>query len=160
MLHLVVALFAENLCDALLLPTCHFIGHFSVMCQVFSFDQHQLRTFLLRTCNRHQLGDTQLPCHIVTGDYDVFLLNTWRRGTSLNHKSILGFNRNTSDNYRWGIVVVKRVDLKVLLSVLGFSTFPPEHRSSQGRSAVWLCVQVLELMSYCGSDLKLRLRIQ
>lgn len=56
--------------------TCNFIGHFSVMCQVFSFNQYQLRTFLLSISNRHQLRDAHLPCHIVTGDYNIFLLNT------------------------------------------------------------------------------------
>lgn len=56
--------------------TCNFIGHFSVMCQVFSFNQYQVRTFLLSISNRHQLHDAHLPCHIVTGDYNTFLLNT------------------------------------------------------------------------------------
>lgn len=123
-------------CDTLL--TCHFIWHLSIVCEVFSFNQHQLRTFLLSIGHRHQLVDTPLPCHIVTGDYDVLLLYTWWYESHLEALAQMFFY-----TFFFCSFYSMQVYLTGLLSVQGFWSFPPEHRSSLGQNAKWLCVHVL-----------------
>lgn len=132
-------------------PTCQFIRNVSVVCQVFSFYQHQLRTFLLCISHRHQLGDPVTSCHIVAGDYDVFLLNTW---WFERHYWITKLFSPTSflppPNISCGVSVYP----EGRLSVKGFWAFPPERRSSPGQNAEWLFHQVLLLMFCRGLHLK------
>lgn len=57
--------------------TCDFIGRFSVMGEIFTLHQHELRTFLHGISNRHQFCHTLRSRHIITSHNDIFLLYAW-----------------------------------------------------------------------------------
>lgn len=55
--------------------TCDLVGHLPIGSEVFSIDQHQVRTLLHGLLERHQLLHPMAPGFVVTGDHEGLLFH-------------------------------------------------------------------------------------